>query len=415
MRDDWGIVRGIVFVLAFLPATASAQFIQGIPRSPIAPTVMSGSKVPQDVYIMPWIAAGVVYDDNVLFTSRERRVDDVFLRVTPGLQASYQSTPFTIVGNYRFDSEVYNKFTELNSAQQRQFATVETRWRPETNLDIGATVGYAETNTPFELNVITAAQAGRFRAQRYFLNPTAEYRLGLSTKLIGLYSYSKDMFGDVDINSHIYTLGAEHRVSPHNTVGASYVGRYFTFNIDPGGSVPESLGSQADSFQSNAILASWAHEFSPETRLDARAGPRLQEGRLNDRPEVFVDLRHRIPQGDIGLSYLSTVTTIIGTIGPVQADSITLSARYSPIQHFTVTISPAARWIEAIAFDATIYTAYLEGAYQFNKYVTAKGSAYFSYQDREFVATGESPGGSIIIPRNVYWLRLEFTFPSRWD
>ena len=415
MRDDWGIVRGIVFVLVVLPATASAQFIQGIPRSPIAPTVMSGSKVPEDVYIMPWIATGVVYDDNVLFTPRGRTVDDVFLRVTPGLQASYQSTPFTIVGNYRFDSEVYNKLTELNSAQQRQFGTVEARWRPGTSWDIGGTVGYAETNTPFELNAVTAAQVGRFRAQRYFLNPTAEYRLGLSTKLIGQYSYSKDTFRDVDINSHIYTLGAEHRISPHNTVGATYVGRYFVFQLDPGGSLQESLGSNTDSFQSNAILATWAHEFSSDTRLEARAGPRLQDGRLNDRPEAFVELRHRIQQGDIALAYLSTVTTIIGTIGAVQTDSVTLSARYSPIQHFTMTIQPAARWIEAITFDSTIYTAYIEGAYQFNKYVTAKGSAYFSYQDRENNAVGVIPGESFVIPRNVYWLRLEFTFPSRWE
>jgi hypothetical protein len=60
MRDDWGIVGGIVFVVMFLPAIGSAQMIQGIPRSPMAPTVMSGGKVPEDVYIMPWIATGVV-------------------------------------------------------------------------------------------------------------------------------------------------------------------------------------------------------------------------------------------------------------------------------------------------------------------------------------------------------------------
>ena len=415
MRDDWGIVRGIVFVLVFLPAAASAQMIQGIPRSPIAPNVMSGSKVPQDVYIMPWIATGVVYDDNVLFTSRERRVDDVFLRVTPGLQASYQSTPFTIVGNYRFDSEVYNKMTELNAVQQRQFGTVEARWRPGTSWDIGGTIGYAETNTPFELNTVTAVQAGRFNAQRFFLNPTAEYRLSLSTKLVGQYSYSKDTFTSAENNTHIMTLGAEHRISPHDTLGATYLGRYFFFKTDPGGSLSESLGSDADSLQSNAILATWEHAFSSDIRLNARVGPRWQEGRLNDRPEAFVELTHRIPQGEIGLSYLSTITTIIGTIGPVQTDGVSLSARYSPIQHFTLTILPTARWVEAITFDSTIYTAYIEGAYQFNKYVTAKGSAFFSYQDREGVAVGDIPAVNVIIPRNVYWLRLEFTFPSRWE
>ena len=67
---------------------ASAQLMQGIPRSPIE--MMSGSteRMPEGVYIMPWIATGVVYDDNVFFTTRDRKQGDAFLRVTPGLQGS---------------------------------------------------------------------------------------------------------------------------------------------------------------------------------------------------------------------------------------------------------------------------------------------------------------------------------------
>ena len=64
---------------------------------------------------MPWIAAGVVYDDNVFFLPRNLKQDDVFLRVTPGLQASYQSTPLTVIANYRFDAEEYSKHDSLSS------------------------------------------------------------------------------------------------------------------------------------------------------------------------------------------------------------------------------------------------------------------------------------------------------------
>src|SRR6185503_13405585 len=233
MRDDWGIVGGIVFVVMFLPAIGSAQMIQGIPRSPMAPTVMSGGKVPEDVYIMPWIATGVVYDDNVFFARQGRKQEDVFLRVTPGLQASYQSTPFTIVGDYRFDSEVYSKLDQLSTAQQRQFGTVDTRWRPSTSWTVGTTVGYAQTNTPFELNILTSAQTARFRTERYFVNPTAEYRIDQSTKLIGQYAFAKDMFRGVEINSNIINASLEHRFGPHDTLGPAYVGRYFTFDVDP--------------------------------------------------------------------------------------------------------------------------------------------------------------------------------------
>jgi hypothetical protein len=411
MRDDWGIVRGMIFVCVFLPVTAWGQLIQGIPRSPIAPTIMSGDRVPEDFYIMPWIATGVVYDDNVLFSRQGRRQDDVFLRVTPGLQASFQSAPFTIVGNYRFDSEVYSKLDQLNSAQQRQFGTVETRWRPSSNWAIGNTLGYAQTNTPFELNILTAAQVGRFRADRYFLNPTAEYRLDMSTKLTSQYSFAHDIIGGLAINSHIVNLGAEHRVGLHDTLGATYLLRYFSFSVGPDVSIP----GNSEPFQSHAILASWGHDFSSDTRLEVRAGPRTINGTLNDRPEAFVDLRRRIPQGDIGLSYISTVTTIIGVVGGVKTDSVTVSARYAPVKHLIVTVLPAVRWVRADTFDSTVYTAYIEAAYQFNKYVTVKGSAYFSYQDRDIMAVGDIPADNLIIGRNVYWLRLEFTYPSRWE
>ena len=77
--------------------------------------------------------------------------------------------------------------------------------------------------------------------------------------------------------------------------------------------------------------------------------------------------------------------------------------------------SVRAAWLESSAFTATVYTAYVETAYQLNKYVTAKGSAYFSYQNSDFITNGVVTAENVIIPRNVYWLRLEFTYPTRWD
>jgi hypothetical protein len=412
MRDDWGIVRGVVFVLVFLPATVSAQLVQGIPRSPIAPTVASADRVPEDVYIMPWIAAGVVYDDNVFFAPQGRRQEDVFLRVTPGLQASYQSAPFTIVGNYRFDSEVYSKLDQLNSAAQRQFGTVETRWRPSTSWTIDNTLGYAQTNTPYELNILTSAQTARFRTERYFVSPAAEYRFDTLTKLIGQYAYSKDIFGAVEMNSNLFNLSAEHKVGSYDTLGPAYVGRYFTFTGDSTGSV---VGDPS-SFQSHAMLLSWGHDFSAGTHLDMRAGPRLENGHLADRPEAFVGLRQRIPHGEVSLNYVSTVSTVIGSVGATRVESVTIRGSYEPVKSFTVTVSPVVTWLKSSEFDSTVYTGYIEGAYQFNKYLTAKGSAYFTYQDGTFQSTGGiAPDNNVIIARNLYWLRLEFTYPARWE
>ena len=49
--------------------TVSAQVLQGIPRSPIETMSGSSDRMPEGVYVMPWIATGVVYDDNVFPTS----------------------------------------------------------------------------------------------------------------------------------------------------------------------------------------------------------------------------------------------------------------------------------------------------------------------------------------------------------
>jgi hypothetical protein len=77
-------------------------------------------------------------------------------------------------------------------------------------------------------------------------------------------------------------------------------------------------------------------------------------------------------------------------------------------------VSPTVAWITNSAFDFTVYTAYAEAAYQINKYFTAKGSAYFSYQEGNFTPVNGVTVENVIIPRNVFWLRLEFTYPSRW-
>ena len=405
-----------VLIPVFLDASsATAQLLQGIPRSPIETMSGSTERIPEAFYIMPWVATGVVYDDNVFFTTRDRRQEDVFLRVTPGLQASYQSTPLTIVANYRFDSELYSKLHNLSSAQQRQFGTLEFRGRPSNNWTLNNTLGFAQTRTPYELNFLTSAQVARIKTERYFVNPSTEYRLDPFTKLRGEYGYSKDIFGgEVSINSHIFNLGVERRVGTHDWIGPAYVGRHFSFGGDLTSPMAGFLGGNPEDVNSHALLMTWGHEFTTDTRLDVRAGPRMTNGSLDDRPEAYVGLRRRIQNGEVTLAYTSALTTVIGTVGATRTDSVLVRMMYEPVRHLTLTVQPTAAWIKSTTFTSTIYTGYVEAAYQFNKYVTAKGSAYFSYQEGDFISTSGS-SETLVIPRNVYWLRLEFTYPSRWD
>jgi hypothetical protein len=410
----WGLLL-IPILLLLIPDTTHAQLLQGIPRSPIETMSGSTDRMPEGWYVMPWLATGVVYDDNVFFTTRDRRQEDVFLRVTPGLQGSYQSTPVTVIANYRFDSEVYNKLTNLSTVQQRQFGTVELRGRPSSNLNLNGIMGYAQTRTPFELNFLTSAQTARIKTERVFVNPSAEYRPDALTRYHGEYGYSKDIFdNNITIDSHIFNLGMERRVAAHDWLGPAYVGRHFTFGGDFTTSTAGFLGGNPDPVDSHALMLSWAHEFTADTRLDVRAGPRLTDGKIDDRPEAFVGLRRRIQNGEVTLAYTSALTTVIGTVGATRTDSVLVRFLYEPMRYWTFTVQPTAAWIKNSAFTSTIYTGYVEAAYQFNKYITAKGSAYFSYQEGDFVSTS-GISQTLVIPRNVYWLRLEFTYPTRWE
>jgi hypothetical protein len=401
--------------LLLAPDTTDAQLLQGIPRSPIETMSGSSDRMPEGWYVMPWLATGVVYDDNVFFTTRDRRQEDVFLRVTPGLQGSYQSTPVTVIANYRFDSEVYNKLTNLSTVQQRQFGTVELRGRPSSNLNLNGIVGYAQTHTPFELNFLTSAQTARIKTERVFVNPSAEYRPDALTRYHGEYGFSKDIFdNNISIDSHIFNLGMERRVAAHDWLGPAYVGRYFIFGGDFNTPTAGFIGGNPASVNSHALMLSWAHEFTADTRLDVRAGPRLTDGKIDDRPEAFVGIRRRIQNGEVTLAYTSALTTVIGTVGATRTDNVLIRFLYEPMRYWTFTVQPTAAWIQNSAFTSTIYTGYVEAAYQINKYITAKGSAYFSYQEGDFVSTSGT-SQTLVIPRNVYWLRLEFTYPTRWE
>ncbi len=118
MRDDWGIVRGIVSALLYAllswPSTGSAQVCRAFRNRRSGLRRVTGFRKTSTScrgLRRAWCTTTTCFS-----LLADLRQEDVFLRVTPGLQASYQSTPFTIVGNYRFDSEVYSKFHELNSA-----------------------------------------------------------------------------------------------------------------------------------------------------------------------------------------------------------------------------------------------------------------------------------------------------------
>lgn len=81
------------------------------------------------VYAKPWIAYGKEFDDNV-FNDATGRKSDVVTRFTPGLEFGYRSEPFTLLGRYDFDAEIFAKNTKLTQAQARQRGGIQFDYKP---------------------------------------------------------------------------------------------------------------------------------------------------------------------------------------------------------------------------------------------------------------------------------------------
>jgi hypothetical protein len=373
-----------------------------LPPSLAAGQVPPGSGTPPaDFYVTPSLSVGEVYDDNLFFSATNRQ-SDFFTRVSPGIVAGYQSTPFTVLGGYTFDSEFYNEHQELSTFQMRQRASLDIKSRPTESLTLSAAGGYFKTRTPFELNTLTGVAVRRVRADRLSFEPSATYRFDPYTSVTADYLYSKDrMDGAVTIDSHIGRFDLDRRIASSDTLGAGYIGRRFEF----GG---------VGSITSHAATLGWKHDFTPQTKLTIRAGPRFTEGSLDRQPEALASIQHRVEHGELSLTYSNTQTTVIGQSGAAIAESFGLAVLYRLSQSVHVSAAPTVFRIEADRFNTTVYLLDLGTTYQWTKSLALKGSYQFSLMRGSFnPITG--PGGDVDVLHNVFWLRLVLTYPSRLE
>src|SRR5213594_5101206 len=193
----------VVFVAGvLLPTAAPAQLI---------PTTAAPAQT--GYYLTPSLSVAEVYDDNVFFTSSPR-THDFLTRISPGLNAGYQSAPLTAWGSYSFDAEVYSLHSELTDPQVRQRGLIELKASPDQVLALSISGAYYLTKTPQELNLQTGLAVRRVLAERYTGSPAFTYRYDPLTTAKGDYTYAKDLLaGSFTIDSHIVSLALDHRLS----------------------------------------------------------------------------------------------------------------------------------------------------------------------------------------------------------
>jgi len=385
---------------ALLPTAAIGQVILG----QLTPRLEKTAEQPAEgFYITPSLSVGEIYDDNLFFSSTQR-AKDFFTRVSPVLQAGYQSTPLTLLGGYTFDSEFYSKHSELTTAQMRQRGLIELKATPDQALTLSVSGAYYQTKTPQELNLTTGLATRRVLAERYTGSPAFTYRFDPLTTAKGDYTYSKDLLaGFITIDSHIENLTLDHRLSPRDTVGPGYVGRQFAFSGFP-------------ALTSHAFTLGWSHELTPLTAFTLRGGPRLTEGTVDRLPEALVSISHKLKSGQLSLAYASTLTTIIGQSAAARAQSITGKATTELLPKLVVSAVPAIFWVSSDIFKSTVYSVILEASHQLTKTLALQASYQYSFQRGSFnPQTGPTGPTNVEILHNIFLIRLTVTYPTRVD
>jgi hypothetical protein len=378
-------------------------------RAICAPVAVAGLLLPTAAqaqtgyYLTPSLSVAEVYDDNVFFTPSPR-THDFLTRISPGLKASYQSTPLTVEGGYSFDSEIYSRHPELTTAQMRQRGSLELKASPDQALTLSVSGAYLQTKTPAELNLTTGLATGRVLAERYTANPAFTYRFDPLTTAKGDYAYAKDLLaGGVTIDSHIENLTLDHRLGPRDTAGPGYVGRQFAF-----------AGSPA--VTSHAFTLGWSHELTSLTTFTLRAGPRVTEGTVDRLPEASASIRHTLKSGELSLAYASTLATVIGQATAATAQSITGKATTELPSRLKLSAGPAIFWISSDAFKGTVYLVLLEASYQFTKTLALQASYQYSFQRGSFNPQAGPVGpGNVAILHNIFLISLTVTYPTRVD
>jgi hypothetical protein len=361
------------------------------------------------VYAKPWIAYGEEFDDNV-FNTTTRRESDVVTRVTPGLEFGYRSEPFTLLGSYDFDAEIFSKNTKLTEAQARQRGGLRFEYKPTRLWTFGFIGEYLESERPEDLNAATGISGVRSHSRGYHFDPSLLYHFDALTTMTARYTFARNerlqgpigeaVGGTIDARNdeHSVELELARAITSRDQAAVSYGFRHFLADS----ALPEELSSDLhDSSSSQVLSLGWVRRLSSVLTLNVRGGPRF--GRGDVAPEVEGSLSGRFPHGEMMFTYGRTQNIAVGRSGPVETESYLGSASYHLLPHLTIRINPGYYENTGERSKTKVYRLDLHAAYVINPWLSLQGSYRLSYES-ESSRSGLSGGEDRY--RNVVFLEL---------
>ncbi|MBI3301112.1 MAG: outer membrane beta-barrel protein [Deltaproteobacteria bacterium] len=391
--SGWGMVLALAFLGRLLaPAVAWSQ---------------------AGLYVTPSFAVAELYDDNV-FRSSSNREDDFISRFSPGFQGGYQSEPLTLLGRYTFSAEVFANNPKLTQAQAYQAGGVQFEYRPTRLWTLGFDGDHVETERPEDINISTGIEDGRGRSRSYSFRPSLTYRLSALTTVSGGYGFTRnERSGETNNDgttgttnkTHTADLGLDRQLSARDTATVSYIFRRFLSS----GDMRQGVVGTNENETSHAVVMGWIHQLSTLSALMLRGGPRFSRGSV--APEVEGSIAREFHRGQVSFMYGRTQNTVVGRSGAVSTESFIGGVRYQLLRRLFLSADPAFYKNSSNGFKTKVYRLDINLVYQFNQWLSLRGSYQFSYEDESGAASSVARRRERY--RNMVLLELSVAYPYR--
>lgn len=367
-------------------------------------------------YLTPSLSFTESFDDNINGTVSNKQ-SDFISRFSPGLQAGYQSDPFTLLFNGGFDSEIFAKNPQNNDATSGWRLGVSSTYVPIRLLTLGFNLFYAETRSlttlsqqlvdqaranPNQPNPANTLQSGRQKNTVLTASPSATYRFDSLTTASAAYAftYAAQEGGDTN-TAHQFPLSLSRQITPLDTATINY--RLDVFDST-------GLGATSGTQVSQALTFGWTRQFTLGTSASLAVGPRFSEGEV--KPEVNASLNHQFKlfdqEGQASLSYARSEGFAFGVAGVQNTQTFTGSVAFEPLRSLQVNLGANVTRLSGSTTgvaDTTTYGVTAAANYQILRWLSAFVNYSYSLQVED---TGD-------IHHNVFSIGLTASYPTRID
>jgi hypothetical protein len=344
-------------------------------------------------FFVPSVTVSRVNDDNIFFTSDDKETDQI-TRISPALEAGYESARLSWDTVLSQDSEDYKDNSQLDSNRIRRAVNLNAQYLATPRMTLNGRAAWLKTETPSDIDIISGLPQGRFNAESYLIEPTLEYRFSAASTGSLIYQFEDIKIPELaSSDAHTAGLRFEHSLSSENVLTTGYFYRRYQFNNE-------------ESAESHTPWVGFIHNFTTSTRIETELGPRFG----NDGTDAYLllSLIRTYDHGLLELSYTIDESTSIGDIGIIENRTAGLALAHQQGENIVLSISGNAGKIIYFGLTSDVVQANLGISYRLMDALFLSASYAYNEQRSGFLETTDRE-----ISRSTFAVGFRLTWPSR--